>query len=73
MKPIFEGFLKIHLARQKQTFKVRLIDLGKTQFPLTKELNRATVKLGNMELFVKELISNKEPFSVTNLPFTSYE
>ena len=31
----------------------------------------STVKLGNKELFDKKLISNKEPFPVTNLPFTS--
>ena len=29
------------------------------------------VKLGNKELFDKEQIVIKEPFSVTNLPFTS--
>ena len=34
---------------------------------------RNTVKLGNKERFVKELIGIKEPFPVTNLPFTSYE
>ena len=33
------------------------------------ELN--TVKLGNKERFDKEQISIKEPFPVTNLPFTS--
>ena len=32
-----------------------------------------TVKLGNKERFDKELIGIKEPFAVTNLPFTSYE
>ena len=32
-----------------------------------------TVKLGNRERFVKELIGIKEPFPVTNLPFTLYE
>jgi hypothetical protein len=32
-----------------------------------------TVKLGNKERFVKELIGIKEPFPVTKLPFTSYE
>ena len=30
-----------------------------------------TVKLGNKERFDKELIGIKEPFPVTNLPFTS--
>ena len=30
-----------------------------------------TVKLGNKERFVKEQIGIKEPFPVTNLPFTS--
>ena len=30
-----------------------------------------TVKLGNKERFDKEQIGVKEPFSVTNLPFTS--
>ena len=30
-----------------------------------------TVKLGNKELFDKEQIGIKEPFPVTNLPFTS--
>ena len=33
----------------------------------------STVKLGNKECFDKELIGIKEPFPVTNLPFTSYE
>ena len=32
-----------------------------------------TVKLGNKERFDKELIGIKEPFPMTNLPFTSYE
>ena len=32
-----------------------------------------TVKLGNKERFVKELIGIKKPFPVTNLAFTSYE
>ena len=32
-----------------------------------------TVKLGNKERFVKELIGIKEPFPVTNMPFTLYE
>jgi hypothetical protein len=32
---------------------------------------RTTVKLGNKERFDKELIGIKEPFPVTNLPFTS--
>ena len=32
-----------------------------------------TVKLGNKELFDKEQIGIKEPFPVTNLPFTKYE
>ena len=31
----------------------------------------STVKHGNKELFNKEQIGIKEPFSVTNLPFTS--
>ena len=31
-----------------------------------------TVKLGNKERFDKEQIGIKEPFAVTNLPFTSY-
>ena len=31
----------------------------------------STVKHGNEELFNKEQIGIKEPFSVTNLPFTS--
>ena len=34
-------------------------------------LNDNTVKLGNKEHFYKEQIGIKEPFSVTNLPFTS--
>ena len=34
---------------------------------------KITVKLGNKERFVKELIGIKEPFPMTNLPFTSYE
>ena len=32
-----------------------------------------TVKLGNKERFDKEQIGIREPFPVTNLPFTSYE
>ena len=32
---------------------------------------KTTVKLGNKERFDKEQIGIKEPFSVTNLPFTS--
>ena len=32
-----------------------------------------TVKLGNKERFDKEPIGIKEPFLLTNLPFTSYE
>ena len=31
----------------------------------------STVKLGNKERFDKEQIGRKEPFPVTNLPFTS--
>ena len=31
----------------------------------------STVKLGNKERFDKEQIGIKEPFPVTNLPFTS--
>ena len=31
-----------------------------------------TVKLGNKEQFDKEQIGIKEPFAVTNLPFTLY-
>ena len=31
----------------------------------------STVKLGNKEWFDKEHIGIKEPFPVTNLPFTS--
>ena len=31
----------------------------------------STVKLGNKEQFDKEQIGIKEPFPVTNLPFTS--
>ena len=31
-----------------------------------------TVKLGNRERLDKELIGIKEPFPVTNLPFTSF-
>ena len=34
-------------------------------------MNTYTVKLGNKEWFNKEQIGIKEPFSVTNLPFTS--
>ena len=35
------------------------------------ELFHGTVKLGIKELFDKEQIGIKEPFTVTNLPFTS--
>ena len=38
-----------------------------------KLLKSSTGKLGNKERFVDELIGIKEPFPVTNLPFTSYE
>ena len=34
-------------------------------------LQLCTVKLGNKERFNKEQIGLKEPFPVTNLPFTS--
>ena len=34
-------------------------------------LIQTTVKLGNKERFDKEQIGIKEPFPVTNLPFTS--
>ena len=34
-------------------------------------LKTSTVKLGNNERFDKEQIGIKEPFPVTNLPFTS--
>ena len=34
-------------------------------------VERYTVKLGNKERFDKEQIGIKEPFPVTNLPFTS--
>ena len=37
----------------------------------TRSLFRGTVKLGNKERFDKEQIGIKEPFPVTNLPFTS--
>ena len=33
-------------------------------------VNSSTVKLGNKERFDKEQIGIKEPFPVTNLPFT---
>ena len=33
--------------------------------------DQITVKLGNKELFDYEQIGIKEPFPVTNLPFTS--
>ena len=33
---------------------------------------RSTVKPGNKEQFDKEQIGIKEPFPVTNMPFTSY-
>ena len=35
------------------------------------QIKRNTVKLGNNEWFDKEQIGIKEPFPVTNLPFTS--
>ena len=45
------------------------------QGPTQKETDRkkylCTVKLGNKERFAKEQIGIKEPFPVTNLPFTS--
>ena len=34
-------------------------------------ISSSTVKLGNKERFDKEQIGIKEPFPVTNLPFTS--
>ena len=36
-----------------------------------RKLSCNTVKLGNKERFDKEQIGIKEPFPVTNLPFTS--
>ena len=41
-----------------------------TSIEQTLELH-STVKLGNKERFDKEQIGIKEPFPVTNLPFTS--
>ena len=38
---------------------------------MVKSENFKMVKLGNKERFNKELIVIKEPFPVTNLPFTS--
>ena len=40
-------------------------------FELFPFANTYTVKLGNKERFDKEQIGIKEPFPVTNLPFTS--
>ena len=45
------------------------ITVASTQIQLIKMTN--TVKLGNKERFDKEQIGIKEPFPVTNLPFTS--
>ena len=39
--------------------------------PALKNWEKSTVQLGNKERFDKELIGIKEPFPVTNLPFTS--
>ena len=57
------------------------MDLNKKSFPNSTNTSKAqvfeiyfllcTVKLGNKEQFDKEKIGIKEPFPVTNLPFTS--
>ena len=39
--------------------------------PLRFDVYNSTVKLGNKERCDKEQIGIKEPFSMTNLPFTS--
>ena len=49
--------------------KYQNIDLKESFLSL--HLKVHTVKLGIKELFDKEQIGIKEPFSVTNLPFTS--
>ena len=60
-----------------ETFQLGSTELGKSQLELITtncmycSLKCSTVKLGNKERFDKELIGNKEPFPVNNLPFTS--
>ena len=46
-------------------------DIGQNRWHWTKQIG-STVKLGNKERFDKEHIGSKEPFPVTNLPFTFY-
>ena len=51
-------------------FKQQTVNRKKSGFRAS--LNKGcTVKLGNKERFDKEQIGIKEPFPVTNLPFTS--
>ena len=45
--------------------------ISKYENLLTAKCLQNTVKLGNKERFDKEQIGIKEPFPVTNLPFTS--
>ena len=52
--------------------KVGNLALGScTNIQILKISNVCTVKLGNKEQFDKKQIGTKEPFPVTNLPFTS--
>ena len=45
--------------------------MPKVPYPYEVNGKLVTVKLGNKERFDKEQIGIKEPFPVTNLPFTS--
>jgi hypothetical protein len=80
-RPIFA--LKIHPRplRPKRPMKVKkghqrpelqnIIDFINIQCKIINKWECNTVKLGNKERFDKEQIGIKEPFPVTNLPFTS--
>ena len=66
MRRVFNRFLE-ESEDTKKTFRNYLtFKTGKYNV-----LIPSTVKLGNKELFDKEQIGIKEPFPVTNLPFTS--
>merc|ERR1712129_608461 len=57
--------------KKKGTFATSSVLLSGYDIQLPIRDCDTTVKLGNKEQFDKELIGIKEPFAVTNLPFTS--
>ena len=65
------GHGKWFLYTNKFLIKLFLIYTWKNLANSRVQRSDGTVKLGNKERFDKELIGIKEPFPMTNLPFTS--